>query len=118
MVHCVESGILRSEVREVTGNLVIVVNLEELQVRARLQKVCHTLGFLHTGELEKDLTLLVLELLDVGGNHTELVDTCAEDVEGRVNLAVNLLVESFDHLGVRGVALQLAHILTLADEEA
>ena len=118
MVHAVLRGVLGREVLQVARDLVIVVDLEELEVGARLQQVGNALGLLDARELEKDLALLVLELLDVGGHDAELVDTCAEDVEGRVDLAVDLLVEGLDHLGVRGVAAQLAHVFTLADEEA
>ena len=53
------------------------VGLIELQVSGTLQQLAHALGFLDTGQLEQDAAG-ALQLLDVGGNHTEAVDTVAQ----------------------------------------
>ena len=54
----------------------------------------HTFRHFHTGELKENLTVLILKLLNVWCNHTKLVDTCTEDVEGCVYLAFHLLLKS------------------------
>ena len=72
--------------------------LVELEVCRALEQVAHTFVVFHTGELEKDLTILALKHLDVGRNHTELVDTVAEHVGGRVVYTVfDLCLEGRTH---------------------
>ena len=100
MVYSVLLCVSRSETVEVGCDFVIVVNLEELKVGARFEKVGDALGFLHAGKLKKDLACLVLKLLDVRSHNAELVDTGTEDIEGGVNLTFDLLAESVGHLFV------------------
>ena len=47
---------------------------------------------LHTGKLEENLTVL-LKFLNVGGNDTKLVDTCAEHVGRAAYAVLNFLLE-------------------------
>ena len=117
VIYAILCCILSGEILEVTGDLIIVINFEKLQVGARLEKVGDTLRLLDTGEFQQDLTLLVLELLDVGSHNAKLVDTSAEDVEGSIDLAVDLLIEGSDYLIVGGVALELTHELAFTHEE-
>ena len=48
----------------------------------------------------------------------ELVDTCAEDVEGCVHLRVHLLLQGLGHFLVGGSALELAQELAFANKES
>ena len=114
VLGCVSLG----EGCEFGQDLVVVVYFKEFEVGRRFEQVGDTLGLLHAREFEQDLACLVLELLDVGGHDAELVDTCAEDIEGSVNLALHLLLERGGHLGIRRRVLQFAEEFTLAAEEA
>ena len=98
--------------------LVIVVDLVELQVGAGLQQLGDALRLLDARKLEQHLAVLVLQLLDVGRYDAELVDTCAEDVEGCVHLRVHLLLQGLGHLLVGGSALELAQELAFAYKES
>ena len=69
---------------EVVGNLIIVIHLIELKVGRRFEQLCDALRLFHAGKFKQNLALLVPELLNVGGNHTKLVDTGAENIESGV----------------------------------
>ena len=85
---------------KVRGNLVAQINLVELQVCARFEQVGNTFGFLYAGKLEQNLTVLALQLLNIGSHNAELVDTGAENVKGGVYLSVDLFLQRLGHLGV------------------
>ncbi len=103
---------------KVAGHFLIIINFEELEVCRRFEKFRYTFRFLYAREFEQDLALLVLEFLDVRGYYTELVDTCAEDVEGGVHLRGNLLVEGSDYLIVGGIGFEFSEELAFTGKEA
>ena len=66
---------------QIRNNLVRIVCLPELQVCTTLKQLTHTLRLTDTRHFNHDTSLLSLELLDVGLNDAELVDTSADNVE-------------------------------------
>ena len=105
--HCgqgsgVEAAVaLGDKLLQVTGDGGSVVCLIELEVGRALEQRAHTLVVLYAGELEKNLTVLAFEHLDVGADDTELVDTFAEGLGGRgldhaVDLAADLVAGRVD----------------------
>ena len=66
---------------EIGDDLVGIVGLPELEVGRALKELTHTLGFTDARHLDHDTPLLTFELLDVGLNNAELVDTRADNVE-------------------------------------
>ncbi len=100
LVDRVLGRISHSERIQVILDFIVVVHLEELKVGRRFQKLRNPFRLLDSGKLQKNLSVLVLKLLDVGSHYAELVDTRAEDVECSVNLAVHLLLKSRSNLSV------------------
>ena len=65
---------------EIVVNLVGLIGLPELKIGRALKQFLHTLRLLDTWQLDED-TASLLQLLNVGRNDAETVDTVAEDVE-------------------------------------
>ncbi|MPM45238.1 hypothetical protein SDC9_91924 [bioreactor metagenome] len=64
-----------------------------------MQKITNTFGFRNTGHLDKN-TFCLVEALNVGRNHTETVDTCAEHIKRVIGSAFYFLPEDSDYLVV------------------
>ena len=96
------------ELIQIRHHLLGVVGLPELQVGTTLQELTHTLGLLDTRHLNHDTTFLAFELLDVGLNDAELVDTRTHDVERVVDGSLHFLAEHFLHVGIRTGGAHLA----------
>ena len=79
-----------------------LIGLPELEVSGSLKELTYTLGLLDTRQLDEDTSGLV-QLLDVGLNDTEAVDTRAEHVERVVDSSVHFLAQHFFNLCIGGV---------------
>ena len=88
------------ELLEVVNDFLGVLGLPELEVCATLEELTHTLRLLDTGHLHHDASLCALDALDVGLDNTELVDTCAYNVEGVVDGRAYLATEHLLHFAV------------------
>ena len=65
------------QVVEVLADFVQFVSCVEFKISSTLQQLLHTLGFLDTRKFEQDAAG-ALQLLNVGSNHTEAVNTGAQ----------------------------------------
>ena len=114
------------ELSDLTGDFVGAVAFVEFEVGGALEEFAHALMLLNAGEFEKNLAVVVLKHLDVGGNHAVGVDTRTEHVGGGVVdaildlgledggdilVALALLHDGVEHHGVVGAGIKGAVLL-------
>ncbi len=104
------------ELREVRDDLVAVVGLPELQVSRALEQLTDTLRLTDTWHFDHDTAVLSLELLDIGLNDTELIDTVADHVERVVDGRLNLSAQCLLNLRVAALCAHLALQLLCSED--
>ena len=96
------------ELVEQRGNVLTVVGLPELKVGASLKELAHTLRLADTRHFYHEASLLAFELLDVGLNDAELIDTVADNVERVVDSCLHFGAQGGFHLLVGALCVHLS----------
>ena len=84
---------------EFGNELVELISFPKLEVCATLQQFSHTFGLFDTRQFYRDKTVF-LQLLDIGSNHAEAVDTRAQYIIRVVYRAVQFVAQNSNYLFV------------------
>ena len=99
---------------DASEDFVVEVRFPELEVGRALQLLACTLAVVDAREFHKDAT--VLELLDVGLGHAELVDALADDALGVVDGGLGFRTENLKDLGVRALGREEVLVLHVVED--